>query len=235
MVCLMQCQPVSHYWDKTISGKCVDAGAYTVSTSSIVLATDLLILLMLTWILYDLNMPLGRRLMVVSFLSFGVAVTVVGAIRTNVLVKVFVLGQTSPDPTYGTSFVLSNIESGFAIIGVCGPTFKYILGLCIPASKSQDDCTGQRYRNPDSKAESSSERYRRSAKAECSLNTKDDNLENGVELNSSAGDEWSRKERRVHDDETMAITKTIVWRVDGEQPDSNSTCEQDISTPRHIL
>lgn len=52
------------------------------------LATDVLILVMPSWMLHDLSMPLGRKLMVIAFLSFGIAITVVGAVRTSVLVKI---------------------------------------------------------------------------------------------------------------------------------------------------
>jgi nitric oxide reductase large subunit len=46
IACILQCNPISKYWDHNVQGKCVDAGAYTVSTSSIVLTTDVLVLLM---------------------------------------------------------------------------------------------------------------------------------------------------------------------------------------------
>jgi hypothetical protein len=84
-----------------------------------------------TWILHNLKMPFGRKLMVTAFLSFGAAVTIVGAVRMSVLVKVFVIGEVVSDPTYGVGYTLSNIESGLAIIGTCGPTIKHLLGCCI--------------------------------------------------------------------------------------------------------
>ncbi|KAJ8108142.1 hypothetical protein OPT61_g8376 [Boeremia exigua] len=109
LACIFQCKPVSRYWNRNIAGTCMDPAAYIVSTCSIVLATDVLILLVPTWILHDITMPFGRKLMVIAFLSFTAAVTIVGAIRTSVLVRVFVLGQTSSDPTYSVNYTLSNI------------------------------------------------------------------------------------------------------------------------------
>jgi hypothetical protein len=81
LACIMQCNPIAGYWDRSIVGSCVHAGAYTVSTSCMVLATDVLILVMPSWMLHDLSMPIGRKLMVIAFLSFGIAVTVVDAVR----------------------------------------------------------------------------------------------------------------------------------------------------------
>ncbi|EOA90264.1 uncharacterized protein SETTUDRAFT_103089, partial [Exserohilum turcica Et28A] len=148
VACILQCDPISKYWNPNIQGKCVDAGAYTVSRSSIVLTTDVLILLMPSWILHDLKMPLGCKLMAIAFLFSGILVTVVGAVRTSVLTRIFVLREPLQDPTYQTSYILSNIESGLAIMAVCGPTLKYILSCCIPSLRNADGSTSRRYMYP---------------------------------------------------------------------------------------
>ncbi|KAF3051849.1 hypothetical protein E8E11_009610 [Didymella keratinophila] len=157
-------------------------------------------------------MPFGRKLMVIAFLSLGVAVTIVGAVRTSVLVRVFVIGEVVPDPTYGVGYTLSNIESGLAIIGTCGPTInrsrRYTMGT--RAHDTFQEIDGNTKSGRDSPGENG-----------------------GVEL-TSVGDGRSG-ERRVDSDEHLVITKTVAWRVDASQPDSNSAHEHDISTPHTVL
>ncbi|KAF2127168.1 hypothetical protein P153DRAFT_344544 [Dothidotthia symphoricarpi CBS 119687] len=228
LVCTFQCDPVAKYWDNAIPGKCIDAGAYTVSTSSIVLATDVLILIMPTWILYNLKMPFARKLMVIAFLSFGVAVTIVGAVRTSVLINVFVLEKVGQDSTYEVGYTLSNIESGLAIIGVCGPTIKYILGCCIPALRAPEETSNHNYVYPphgDSVGETRSRRYIKSTGPHDAFE----------ELDKDPRSAQPIARRNTISDEHLMITKTVAWRVDNAQPDSNSTCEQKINTPRNMV
>ncbi|KAF2028118.1 hypothetical protein EK21DRAFT_102072 [Setomelanomma holmii] len=228
LACIFQCNPVAKYWDSTIAGSCVHPGAYTVSTSSIVLATDVLILVMPSWILHDLKMPLGRKLMVIAFLSFGIAVTIVGAYRTSVLVKVFVIQEVVPDPTYGISYTLSNIESGLAIIGTCGPTIKYLLGLCLPALKVADESSNRNYVYPSGGLEG--------GRRWPSKRTKNASLAKDTNVESRTKRTWSRRAPSQGEIElNSSITKTVTWRVDPAQPDSNSTHEQRISKPHDIL
>ena len=249
LACIFQCSPISKYWDSDTAGKCVNPSAYTVSTSSIVLATDVLILLMPTWILHDLRMPFGRKLMVIAFLSFGVAVTIVGAVRTSVLVKVFVMGEVVPDPTYAVNYTLSNIESGLAIIGTCGPTIKYLLGFCIPALRTPDESSNRGYTYPPAGGSQGASRSRRYTKGtrthdifkeidERSRGSRDlsgeGRSDDDVELTNVAGGTRSDG-RHTDSDEHLAITKTVAWRVDASQPDSNSTHEQRINTPHTVL
>jgi hypothetical protein len=175
----------------------VHPGAYVVSTSSIVLATDILVLIMPSWILYDLKIPIGRKVMVIAFLSFGVGLTIVGAVRTSVLVKVFVVKKEEADPTHNISYVLSNIESALAILGTCGPTIKHILSACVPTLKSEDE------RNYVSRSAGMSRRERRRADHDVRLTDQCD-----VEHS------WYRVGSTKDDSESISgITKTVEWRV----------------------
>ncbi|KAF1968201.1 hypothetical protein BU23DRAFT_541544 [Bimuria novae-zelandiae CBS 107.79] len=231
LACILQCNPIAKYWNASTHGKCVDAGAYTVSTSSIVLTTDVLILLMPSWILRDLKMPLGRKLMVIAFLSFGVLVTVVGAVRTSFLVKVFVQKRVTADPTYEVNYTLSNIESGLAIIGTCGPTIKYILSCCVPSLRVADESSNRGYRYPTggSQGESRSNRFTKGTQTRRAVEDFDE-----VELTRVSAE--NRKMERTHTQlgDTIKITKTVAWTVDNAQEkDSNSTSRE--HTPRDIL
>jgi hypothetical protein len=231
LACILQCDPVAKYWDPRIAGDCVHAGAYTVSTSSFVLGTDILILIMPSWILHDLKMPPGRKLMVIAFLSFGIAVTIAGAVRTGVLVKVFVIQEVVPDPTYAISYVLSNIESALAIIGTCGPTIKYILGFCFPSLKVPDESNNRNYLYP---ATWGSQRWSRFTTKAMHSHI----LSKEVPEVPPRKRHWSRSAYSCDDIEmTNAITKTVTWQVDGGHSDarSASASDQQISTSRNML
>lgn len=221
------------------------------STSAIVLATDVLILVMPTWILHDLNMPFGRKLMVIAFLSFSVVVTIVGAFRTKAMVTGFVLTEPNPDPKYGIGFTLSNLESSLGIIGTCGPTIKYLLGFCIPALKISDDSSNHGYAYPPtgvSKGASRSRRHTKGARTTDTFKEVEGNSSGGlgssvevgsdddVELAQVVGHGRTRSDNgRANSEEQMIITKTVAWTLKSSRPDSNHTCEQKISTPHDIV
>ena len=245
---MLQCNPVPKYWDDAIPGKCLNRGAYVVSTSSIVLATDLLILIMPTWILHDLRMPFGRKIMVIAFLSFGVAVTIVGAVRTSVLVKVFVIGKAKADPTYEVSYILSNIETGLAIIGTCGPTIKHLLSCCVPILRTSDETNDRGYPYPPTIGSLSTKRTRphtmgihtRLGKdmVETCSDRKDslgkDRSGEDLELTKLGGGGESGR-RSTSSDENLVITKTVAWKVEASQRDCDSTHEQTAKLPRTVF
>ncbi|KAL6709249.1 hypothetical protein ACN47E_001656 [Coniothyrium glycines] len=233
LACILQCNLIARYWDPTIPGKCVDAGVYTVSTSSIVLATDVLILLMPSWILHDLNMPLGRKLMVIAFLSFGIAVTIVGAVRTSVLVKVFVSKEVVSDPTYSVNYTLSNIESGLAIIGTCGPTIKYLLGHCIPSLKAVDESSNRVNAYPTNggfQGANRSKRYTRGNKDHDTFYEIDE-----VELTDHKCSAELRMNKITHGRDDIVITKTMAWQVNPTQQDSSGESNRKLRIPHDIL
>jgi hypothetical protein len=169
--------------------------------------------------------------MVIAFLSFGVLVTIVGAVRTSVLVKVFVRKQFKADPTYEVGYTLSNIESGLAIIGTCGPTIKYLLSCCIPSLKNADESSNRGYMYPTagSQGDARSKRFTRTAKTYSTFKEIDE-----VELTHVSGEGRPMPTSNTQRGDPMMITKTVAWRVDNSQEkDSNSTKRKQI--PRDIL
>ncbi|PVH95474.1 hypothetical protein DM02DRAFT_632819 [Periconia macrospinosa] len=137
-VCAFQCSPVSKFWDRKKPGSCLDAQGYTYGTISIVLATDVAVLIMPTWILYNLQMPFRRKAMYIAFMSFGIAFTGIGAFRLYVFVQLFTAKAHNPDSSYGMRQGLSNMEVSIAAIGACGGTVKWMLGCCIPFFNDSD-------------------------------------------------------------------------------------------------
>ncbi|KAF2996920.1 hypothetical protein E8E13_006065 [Curvularia kusanoi] len=248
LACMLQCNPIPRYWDTSINGSCVDRGAYVTSTSSIVLATDVLILLMPTWILHDLRMPFARKMMVIAFLSFGIAVTIVGAVRTSVLIKVFVIGYRKPDPTYEISYTLSNIESALAIMGTCGPTIKHLFGLCIPVFRAKDGTNDRDYSYPPTIGSRNAGRKRHRTQRMDTTNGNDKDFDcrnskdlfgkdrSGDDVELARVDRGGESDRRsTTSDEHLVITKTVAWKIEASEKDFESTQDQRVNIPHTVL
>lgn len=249
---ILTCNPIEKFWHVNIPGKCYNQGDWILFATTFILATDLFILIMPTWILHDLKMPIGRKMMVIAFLSFGVLVTIVGAVRTSVLIKAFLLGYVDKDYTYGVNFTLSNIESALAIIGCCGPTIKYILSFCFPGLRTADESSQRNYVYPPqsgSRRECRSRRYMKSAKSneafadlEKELRSKERDSPSsgpsgahGFEMANMPTNGQARGRNNTNSDESIMITKTVAWQVEAAQQDSNSAYEQNIKKPHQIL
>jgi hypothetical protein len=69
---IFQCQPVAYVYDFSISGgKCIDQGAFYVSTAALNLFTDCLVLSIPVIITMRLQMALRKKLAVILILCLG--------------------------------------------------------------------------------------------------------------------------------------------------------------------
>lgn len=69
---IFQCHPVSYVYDLSIpGGKCIDQGAFYVSTAALNLFTDLMVLSIPIIITWSLQMPLRRKIAVCIILCLG--------------------------------------------------------------------------------------------------------------------------------------------------------------------
>ncbi|KAF1969013.1 hypothetical protein BU23DRAFT_654024 [Bimuria novae-zelandiae CBS 107.79] len=132
IVALVPCLPLRKKWHPEIPGTCMDGASYVVGVVSIMLFTDVLVLLMPSWIIWDFQMPLKRKVVTISFLSFGFILIGVGVARLVWLRNAF-LGKAK---SYSVETAYSAIESSIAIVGACGPTINYILSFCVPSLKT---------------------------------------------------------------------------------------------------
>lgn len=126
---ILACLPIQRNFDFDVDGKCHNVRAYVIASVSIVLATDLLVLAMPTWMIYDLHMPRPRKFVTIAFLSLGLVVTAIGAVRLHYLVRLFVHFE---NPRFSVQDTYSAMECNVAIIGACGPTVKWMLSHCFP-------------------------------------------------------------------------------------------------------
>lgn len=81
---IFQCHPIASNWDMTIKdGKCINQGAFYVSTAALNLFTDLMVLsipILLTW---RLQMPLRRKIAVCVILCLGAVYITLPTHTTN--------------------------------------------------------------------------------------------------------------------------------------------------------
>lgn len=126
---ILACVPIEKNFDHSLPGSCYDVQAYVVASVCIVIATDIMVLIVPSWMIYDLHMPRLRKAITISFLSFGLAVTAIGIVRLEYIVRLFLGGQYS---RHSMEITYSTLETNLAIIGACGPTVKWLLARCMP-------------------------------------------------------------------------------------------------------
>lgn len=133
IVVIFQCSPIPFVYDTTIKGgHCIQQGAFYVATASITILTDILVLILPTWITIGLQMPVRQKAAVIGLLSLGLVVTAVGIYRMVILVQAFFPTTPSLDPTYSIGFCTSAVETNLAIMTACGPALKPLVKRYLP-------------------------------------------------------------------------------------------------------
>jgi hypothetical protein len=245
-VALIPCIPLHKKWHPEVPGHCMDGATYVLGVVSVVLITDVMVLVMPSWIIWDLQMPLRRKLVTISFLSLGFILIGVGIARLIWLHNAF-LGKAR---SYSVETAYSAIESSVAIIGASGPTVKYILSFCLPKLKTapvNSKRSGYGYNNSASQQlsagkRSDNERSRKPADAFDDLNTF--NVEN-ERYEMKYGWNWAKNKDSDARSDEQEITKdmsdthggiyktvdvTVSSRGDGDDSKRNSKSQMDVRT-----
>lgn len=70
---VFHCVPVAYNWDPVSypNAKCLNFADFVTGTASVSILTDVLALIMPTWIVYRLQMQWSQKLMLIGILSFG--------------------------------------------------------------------------------------------------------------------------------------------------------------------
>lgn len=130
------------YWDhyktdRVVDGNvvndnysCFDQASFSLSTAGISVFTDVSILMVPIAMMWNLRMPLRRKIAVVFVLSLGWVVAIVGIIRIKYFVD-FWYGNF-PDPSWSLWNTLSGVENGVAIMVACAPAIKALITLFSP-------------------------------------------------------------------------------------------------------
>ncbi|RFU23554.1 hypothetical protein B7463_g12784, partial [Scytalidium lignicola] len=132
---LTQCRPFSYFWnqyvDPTAKGKCINISAFFLGNGGASVFTDFLILLTPIPMVWNLQMPVAKRLSILSIFALGGFVCVAGVVRLVILSKMF----NSADLTWGMSqaFIWSSVEPNIGIVCACLPTLYPLVRRCLPA------------------------------------------------------------------------------------------------------
>ncbi|PYI01106.1 hypothetical protein BO78DRAFT_411746 [Aspergillus sclerotiicarbonarius CBS 121057] len=141
-VTMFHCTPIAANWDTEAypDAKCLNFANLVTGTAAVSICTDVLVLILPTWIVYNLHIPRRQRLMLVGVLSFGLLTVVAGLVRVILLDRYD--RHTPYDSTHSVLFCISTIEVGLAFIAACAPSLKPLIVKTIPrlfASKGRSD------------------------------------------------------------------------------------------------
>ena len=159
---LAQCLPIHMYWDhsksdRIVDGKvvnpnytCFNAEAFSMSTASIAILTDILILIIPIVMVWPLRLNWRKKLAVGCVLSLGWIVVIVALIRLKSFYDLF--NVVNLDPTYALGVTISVVEVNVAIILCCGPAINSMITRFAPklfasrgASSPTADTAGDPY------------------------------------------------------------------------------------------
>ncbi|KAK2768430.1 hypothetical protein FQN54_000285 [Arachnomyces sp. PD_36] len=219
------CVPIDKNFDETVPGTCYEPTSYVIASVCIVILTDIIVVMMPTWMIYDLHMTRARKIIIISFLSFGLAVIAIGFVRLEYLIRIFITGDPGSSK-YTVEQTYSAIESNLAIIGACGPTIKWMLSSCFPFLEPTEKRSTGGWGAPSSS--SKSRQHRKYADpmdgALVSMGREEymymsSKNNDTVELRDGAG--WKEPHGSVGSDERNddphGIVKTVEWNVSGDQ------------------
>ncbi|KAI1496538.1 CFEM domain-containing protein [Biscogniauxia marginata] len=135
MTVIFQCSPVSYFWerirDPTLEGTCVNTGIFYVTTATLTIFTDALVLILPFWIFMGLKMPAKLKVAIMAVFLLGAIVTVVSVLRLLWMIEVS-LYPLAPDSTYDIRFTYSAVETNLAIITASGPALRPLFMVWFP-------------------------------------------------------------------------------------------------------
>ncbi|KAH6675468.1 hypothetical protein B0J14DRAFT_636979 [Halenospora varia] len=192
---VFKCVPIGATWYKK-PAKCINFSAFATGSASLSTITDAFVLILPTWIVYDLQIQRRQKIMLIGILSFGLVTVISGIVRIVLLDRA--RNKPKPDKNHSVLFTISTIEVGLAFIAACAPYMKPILAKHAPGIFGST-AYGQSHR-PSRKDYELSERTRRS-KAQ-------NNTKNGT--NSEFDPEEGKMETFVGNNGLIGRTETTI-------------------------
>ncbi|KAJ5502341.1 hypothetical protein N7463_005215 [Penicillium fimorum] len=129
---VFRCVPVAANWDLASypNAKCLNFADFVTGTGSISILTDVLALMLPTWIVYRLQMQRNQKLMLIGILSLGLLTVVAGIVR---LILLDDFDRHMPENyTHSVLFCVSTIEVGLSFVAACAPSFKPLVTRLVP-------------------------------------------------------------------------------------------------------
>lgn len=148
--CVFQCTPINYLWmavapgGASRKGKCINQNAFLISTASLTIVTDVLVLILPFWIFVGLKLPLRVRVAIIGVFALGGvsvtqqlwssdllltsnSVTLLGILRLAWMVEKSKALSSDPqktDYTYDIRFTYAVIETNLAIITASAPALR---------------------------------------------------------------------------------------------------------------
>ncbi|KAJ5661354.1 uncharacterized protein N7484_000726 [Penicillium longicatenatum] len=146
LITVFHCVPVAYNWNAAAypNGKCMNFADFVTGTASVSIFTDVLALILPTWIVYELQMQWNQKLMLIGILSFGLLTVAAGIIRVVLLDN---YDRHMPkNYTHSVLFCVSTIEVGLSFVAACAPSFKPLVARLLPKLLGGSSRSG-RYHN----------------------------------------------------------------------------------------
>ncbi|KIM98242.1 hypothetical protein OIDMADRAFT_43326 [Oidiodendron maius Zn] len=218
---VFHCIPIPSNWDAAAypNAKCLNFADFVTGTACVAILTDVLVLILPTWIVYNLHIQWKQKLMVIGILSFGLVTVVAGIVRVILLDRYD--RHLPPDFSYSLLFCISTIEVGLSFVAACAPALKPIVVRIAPK------LLGTTSRSRDNK-------YLKGGTPQASrLGYRLDNLSrntrqatNVTQIESTEGEDKlsleNNSEHRMKDGIVMTTETQVMWHT-SSQPAKNGT------------
>jgi hypothetical protein len=131
---IFSCIPIHSFWyfELRSSAKCINSQAYFVSTASINIFIDIIMLALPLFMIRRLQMAFAHKLAVASIFLLGMFATVASGLRLHALSVAYGQG-IHEDPTWVLTGggIWSSIETGVSIVCACMPSMRPLLKLML--------------------------------------------------------------------------------------------------------
>ncbi|KAI5781503.1 hypothetical protein EDC01DRAFT_730234 [Geopyxis carbonaria] len=132
---IFQCTPVAFFWNPTIpGGSCIDLRAFYFSAAALSIAADFWILLLPQPVLFSLQLPMKKRLMLMGMFGLGIVVCIVAVLRLVALHRL--MWGVDVDGTYDDAVIWSPLEADIAVMCASMPALRPLVGHFFPSFMS---------------------------------------------------------------------------------------------------
>ncbi|ESZ91316.1 hypothetical protein SBOR_8291 [Sclerotinia borealis F-4128] len=143
------CVPIAANWYPALypNAVCMNFANFVTGTAAVSVFTDMMALLMPTWIVYNLQIQRRQKMMLAAILSFGLITVIIGIIRI-ILLDAFDRHPPA-DITYSLLFCITTIEVGLSFVCACAPSLKPIIVRVIPKLFGESSRSRSVKKSPD--------------------------------------------------------------------------------------
>lgn len=125
MFTILSCRPIAYFWDRDLSGHCLDVTALAYANSALAVAQDVLLIAMPVFMLWNLNMNRRKK----WFIACMFAVGSLGLVATIVRLSTLHVFGNLEDPTWDYVPVVywTVVELAAGMICSCLPAIRLLL------------------------------------------------------------------------------------------------------------